>query len=164
MPNIHGLEVIAQIAVGLAGFSGVMVAVAKPSVGFNKVERFRLRSLIYGSFGAMFLAILPFAVFGGPWAESSSWRALGAIMTIYTIAGLSFLPAAGFRLRREHPEQVPRTLIAVQVGNHVITLLLALAILFGLTDHQASAYTLVLILLLVQGAIAFVRVLFYRRD
>lgn len=164
MPNIHGLEVIAQIAIGLAGFSGVMVAVARPSGGLNSVERFRVRALIYGSFGAMFLAIIPFAVFGGPWAESSSWRVLGAVMTIYTIAGLSFLPAAGFRLRRDYPEQFPRTLIVLQLGNHVITLLLALIILFGLTDHQASAYILALILLLVHGAVAFVRVLFYRRD
>lgn len=155
---------IAQIAVGLAGFSGVMVAVARPSGAFNPVERFRLRALIYGSFGAMFLAIIPFAVFGGPWTESSSWRVLGVVMTIYTIAGLSFLPAAGFRLRRDYPEQFPLPLVAIQMGNHVISLLLALAILFGLTDHQASAYILVLLLLLAHGAVAFVRVLFYKRD
>lgn len=155
---------ISQLALGLAGFSGVMVAFARPSGGFDPVERFRLRALIYASFGAMFLAIIPFAVFGGPWTESSSWRVLGATMTIYVIVGLSVLPAAAFRLRRDHPQQFPLPLVVFQLGNHVTTLFLALIILFRLTDHLASAYTLVLILLLVHGAIAFVRVLFSRRD
>lgn len=141
-----------------------MVAFARPSGGFNPVERFRLQALIYASFGAMFLAIIPFAVFDGPWAESASWRVLGVVMTVYTAAGLSFLPAAGFRLRRDHPDQFPLPLVAFQLGNHVVTFLLALVVLFGLSEYLANAYTLTLILLLVHGAIAFVRVLFQRRD
>lgn len=164
MPSIHGLEVIAQVAVGLAGFAGVMVAVAHPSGGFHPVERFRLRALIYGSLGAMFMALFPFAIFSGLWAESNSWRVSGALMTMYTGGGLLFVMPTAFRLRREHPDQFPRPLVVFQFLNHVVTFLLALVILLGLTDHQAGAYTLVLILLLAHGAIAFVRVLFYRRD
>lgn len=155
---------IAQIALGLAGFSGVMVAFARPSGGFNPVERFRLQALIFASFGAMFLAIIPFAVFGGPWTESTSWRVLGALMTMYAFAALYLLPAAGFRLRRDYPEQFPLPLVAFQVGNHIITFLLALVVLFGPTEYLGNIYTLALILVLGHGAIAFTRVLFFRRD
>jgi hypothetical protein len=162
--DINGLEVIAQIALGLAGFAGVMIALAHPSGGFNPVERFRLRALIYASFGAMFLAIIPFAVFGGPWSEATSWRVLGVVMAAYTGAGLLDLPRRAFRLRRVDPEQFPLPLVVVQLGAHVVTFLLALAVLFRLTEYRANAYVMALMLMLLHGAIAFVRVLICRRN
>ncbi|MBM3358647.1 MAG: hypothetical protein FJY54_13090 [Betaproteobacteria bacterium] len=162
--DTNGLEVIAQIALGLAGFSGVMIALARPSGGFDPVESFRLRALIYASFGAMFLAIIPFAVFGGPWSEATSWRVLGAVMAVYTGAGLLDLPRRAFRLRRVDPEQFPLPLVVIQFGTHVVTFLFALVVLFGLTEYRANAYVMALVLMLLHGAIAFVRVLMYRRS
>ncbi len=164
MPNIYGLEVIAQIALGLAGFSGVMMALASPSGALNPPDRFRLRSLSYTSFGAMFLAIIPFAVFGGPWPDSTSWRLLGVVMTVYTAAGLLFPPFVVFRLRHDFPDLFPLPLVVFVIGILVCTLLLALAVLFGSSEYRANAYTMALILMLLHGAIVFVRVLFHRRD
>jgi hypothetical protein len=164
IPNINGLEVIAQIALGLAGFSGVMIAVAHPSGGFSPPVRFRLRALLYASFGALFLAIIPFAVFNAPWPESTSWRLLGVVMTVYTAGGLLYFPRAAYHLKRGYPELFQPLLAAVQFTNDVCKFLLALAVLFGPSEYQANAYTLVLILLLLQGSIAFMRVLFQRRD
>ncbi len=141
-----------------------MIALARSSGGFNPPERFRLRALIYASFGAMFLAIIPFAIFGGPWPESTSWRLVGVVMTVYTAAGLLFLPPAAYRLRHDHPGSFPLPLVVILFGTHVCTFLLALVVLFGFSEYRANAYTMALILLLVHGAMAFVRVLFHRRD
>lgn len=163
IPNINGLGVIAPIALGLAGFSGVMIAFARPSGALTPPVRFRLHALSYASFGAMFLAIIPFAVFNGPWPELTSWRLLGVIATAYTAAGLFFFPVAVFRLRREYPDSFQLPLAAVLSVNDVCRFLLALVILFG-SKYHANAYILMLILLLLQGSIAFVRVLFERRD
>lgn len=161
--NINGLEVIAQIALGLAGFSGVMIAFARPSGALTPPVHFRLRALSYASFGAMFLAIIPFAVFNGPWPESTSWRLLGVVVTAYTAAGLLYFPIAAFRLRREYPHLFQLPLAVVLVVIDVCRFLLALAVLFG-SKYHANAYIMVLILLLLQGSITFIRGLFQMRD
>lgn len=163
IPNIPGLEVIAQIALGLAGFSGVMIALGRPSAAVDPPIRFRLRALCYASFGAMFLAIIPFAVFNGQWSDTTSWRLLGVVMTVVTTAGLLYFPFTAFRLRREYPDLFQLPLVVVQFANDVLRFLLALAVLFGSSRYQANAYIMVLILLLLQGSIAFVRVLFEKR-
>jgi len=111
----------------------------------------------------MFLAIIPFVVFNGPWSDSTSWRLLGVFVTVYTAAGLLYFPIAAFRLRRDYPDLFPLPLAVVQFTNDVCRFLLALAVLFG-SKYLANAYIMLLILLLLQGSIAFMRVLFQRRD
>lgn len=154
---------IAQIALGLAGFSGVMIAFARPSGELTPPVRFRLTSLSYSSFGAMFLAIIPFAIFNGPWPDSTSWRLLGVVVTVYTAAGLFYFPVAASRLRREYPDLFRLPMAVVLAVNDLCRFLLALAVLFG-SKYHAHAYIMVLILLLLQGSVAFMRVLFQRRD
>ena len=63
-----GLEVIAEVAIGLAGFSGLFVALTQTG-SFAPPERFRLQFLLYTSLGAMFLAMLPYAIFSRAWSE-----------------------------------------------------------------------------------------------
>ena len=62
--------------------------------------------LVYSSIGAMFLSVIPFAVFG-VWAESTSWSLLGVTITAYTAAGLVSFPIAAFRLSRDYPDLFP---------------------------------------------------------
>lgn len=84
-------------------------------------------------------------------------------MTGFTAAGLLYFPLAAFRLRREYPDLFQLPLVVVQFVNDALRFLLALTVLFDAGRYQANAYLMVLILLLLQGSIAFVRVLFERR-
>jgi hypothetical protein len=162
MVDLSAMEVVAEVALGLAGFSGVLIVLSRTSDGLGSAERFRLRSLIYASVGTMFLALLPLALFGGRWAEATVWQILGGVMTAYTAAGLMLLPPASFRLRHDFPDLFPLPLIFSQMAIHICSLLLAMSVLFRVTEHPLNAYVLGLILLLAHGAIAFVRTLFYR--
>lgn len=164
MADLSAMGVVAEVALGLAGFSGVLIVLSRTSDGLSPAERFRLRSLIYASIGTMFLALLPLALFGGRWAEPTVWQILGGVMTVYTAAGLMMLPSASIRLRRDFPELFPLPLILSQTTIHICSLSLASSVLFKLTEHPRNAYVLGLILLLAHGAIAFVRTLFYRRE
>ena len=60
--GLDGLATIAEVAIGLAGFSGVMIVLTRPGGGFNPPERFRLKVFVYSSMGPIFLALIPFAV------------------------------------------------------------------------------------------------------
>ena len=72
------LQTIAEISIGLAGFSGLVVALRKGSGPPDEIQRYRLRILFSLSFGAMFLSLLPDTLvnFGVPdegvWIVSSA--------------------------------------------------------------------------------------------
>ena len=53
------LQTIAEISIGLAGFSGLVVALRKDPGPLDDIQKYRLRILFSLSFGAMFLALLP---------------------------------------------------------------------------------------------------------
>jgi hypothetical protein len=161
--STDGLAVIAEVAIGLAGFSGILIVLTRPDGGFNPPERFRLRVLVFSSMGALFLAMIPFAVLDSDWSDHTSWQILGALVLIYTLYGLVSLPRISFELRRQYPDIFPLRLILTQVATHLGTLGLALPLCFGTSSNQQNLYTGALILILVHGAIAFVRLLFYRR-
>ena len=161
--GLDGLAIIAEVAIGLAGFSGVMIVLTRSSGEFSPPERFRLKVLVFSSMGPIFLALIPFAVLDSGWSQETSWRVLGFVVAIYGFAGLVSFPTAAYQLRRDYPEIFPLNLLVIQVALHVTTLALALVVSLGLTSHPLGAYTAALILVLLHGAIAFVRLLFYRR-
>ena len=72
------LQTIAEINIGLAGFSGLVVALRKGSGPLSDIQKYRLRILFSLSFGAMFLSLLPDTLvnFGVPdervWIGSSA--------------------------------------------------------------------------------------------
>jgi hypothetical protein len=161
--GLDGLAIIAEVAIGLAGFSGVMIVLTRTGGGFNPPERFRLQVLMYSSVGPIFLALIPFAVLDSDWSQETSWRVLGFVVAAYGFVGLVSFPPTSFRLRREYPEIFPLQLIVTQVVLHVAIVALALVLGLGMTGHALAVYTAVLILLLLHGAIAFIRLLFFRR-
>ena len=54
------LQTIAEISIGLAGFSGLVVALRKGSGPLDDIQKYRLRILFSLSFGAMFLSLPEF--------------------------------------------------------------------------------------------------------
>ena len=63
-PNFHALQLIAEIALGILGFSAILIGLSRKSDGFSAPDNFRIQLLSYSSIGAMFCALIPFAVFG----------------------------------------------------------------------------------------------------
>ena len=60
-PNFDAL--IGQIALGIIGFSAILIGLSRTSDGFSDPDDFRIQLLTYSAFGAMFGSIIPFAVF-----------------------------------------------------------------------------------------------------
>ena len=62
--EFHGsLQIIAEIGLGLAGFSGLIVALRKDVGPLTAVQKYRLQILLSLAFGAMFLSFLPKLLF-----------------------------------------------------------------------------------------------------
>ena len=152
---------IAEVAIGLAGFSGVFVALTQTG-SLPIQERFRLRFLLRTSLGAMFLAMLPYAVFTRSWSEQVTWLVLGSAITVYT----GLLVPFGFKavsLRRQYPDLFPVRAIALQAALILAAFGLSVAVLFAPLEDKLSGYIGVLLLLLAQATVVFIRLLFHRR-
>jgi hypothetical protein len=160
--DTSGLDVIAEVAIGLAGFSGVFVALTQ-SATIEPPERVRLQYLVYSSLGAMFLAILPHVVFARSWSDVTMWRLLGGVVTAYTALLLPFLFKA-ISLSREYPDLFTTRIMLVQGTIMVATIAMSVAVLVAPMEDKLSNYTGALLLLLGTATVVFVRLLFYRKS
>lgn len=62
MEEADTLATIAQISLGLAGFTGVVVSFDKINAALSRVDAFRLIILLSMSMGALMLALIPFGL------------------------------------------------------------------------------------------------------
>lgn len=120
MPTAELLIAIAQIAVALAGFSGLIAAIrtAAPE-GWHPRDIWSLSWMLGASIGALVLALLPLwlALFG--WSEELVYRVSSAFAFLYIGTFVCVMAWAGRRLTlKGHPPRVPffPTSIALLLG------------------------------------------------
>ena len=90
-PNFDALQLIAELALGIVGFSAILIGLSRSSDGFSAPDNFRIQLLTYSAFGAMFGSILPFAIFSDRNLELA-WLLNCWIICIYSVIGLLVFP------------------------------------------------------------------------
>ena len=160
MPD--ALSTIAEIALGLAGFSGVVVVLGRQPGAFTRVEAGRLVLLLVSSIGAMFLALLPLSLAPLELSDSLLWRISAATFTAFCL-GYWLIGRSRVRIVRTHAPEVYSFAVSVfnyaTVGTAVI---LQLVVLARPADLGPGFYVLGLLGLLLTATVQFVRMLFVR--
>ena len=161
-PNFHALQLIAEIALGILGFSAILIGLSRKSDGFSAPDNFRIQLLSYSSIGAMFCALIPFAVFGNIHNETS-WLIVNWILCLYSVLGLFIFPKRVISLRIQgYSDLFPLPLFTVQMGVLAVNFLISGLMILDFIEAKENFYVFCLMLFLVQGSIAFVRTIFYR--
>ena len=57
-PNFDAFQLIGQIALGIIGFSAILIGLSRTSEGFSEPDNFRVQLLTYSAFGSMFLSLI----------------------------------------------------------------------------------------------------------
>jgi hypothetical protein len=118
------LETIAQIAIGLTGFTGVVVSFAAQPDRWTPVDRARLQLMLASSIGVLFLALLPLALIALGLAPTLVWRLASAALLIVSLAiTASFVRRAhglGLKDRREFAPSIYLPLVAGTLANLVV--------------------------------------------
>ena len=149
------LWVVAEIAIGFAGFTGVVAVFGKQSWG--ALNRYRFTALWATSLSTMLFALLPFLLFYGGLPEADVWRyCSGALALLMIIVNSVELPRS-WKLGPQMP----------QTDKVVLTLLVAVlvAALAGLVWNASSSvptltpYFAALMYLLLVATTMFVRLL-----
>ena len=161
-PNFHALQLIAEIALGILGFSAILIGLSRKSDGFSAPDNFRIQLLSYSSIGAMFCALIPFAVFGNIYNQTS-WLIVNWILCLYSVLGLSIFPKRVINLRLQgYSDLFPLPLFIIQMGMLAANFLISGLMIIDFIEAKKNFYVICLMLFLIQGSIAFVRTIFYR--
>ena len=161
-PNFHALQLIAEIALGILGFSAILIGLSRKSDGFSAPDNFRIQLLSYSSIGALFCALIPFAVFGNIHNETS-WLIVNWILCLYSVLGLFIFPKRVISLRIQgYSDLFPLPLFIIQMGVLAVNFLISGLMIIDFIEAKENFYVFCLMLFLIQGSIAFVRTIFYR--
>jgi hypothetical protein len=95
-PN-EALLTTSELALGLAGFTGIIGAFHARSGPWIPADAWRLASLLSVSLGVLFLSLIPLALANFPLSSETSWRISSFLMALFT--AVLFL-AIGLRMRR----------------------------------------------------------------
>ncbi|MDH3468341.1 MAG: hypothetical protein OES26_20960 [Gammaproteobacteria bacterium] len=160
--EFHGsLQVIAEIGIGLAGFSGLIVALRKNAGPLTAVQKYRLQILLSLAFGAMFLSLLPELLFSFGSDPQDVWRLSSACLSIYSILFLIWWIRESLYIKDANPELFNWFAYSRMVAGHVVIILMQLSSVFSIFDFADDAsYVVALIWYLLHSAQQFTRMLF----
>ena len=157
----ESLQTISEISIGLAGFSGLIVALRKNPGPLTDVQKYRLKILFAMTFGAMFLSLLPDLLLNFAVPGERIWFDASAAMFTYSLFFIIWLIAGARRVAKVAPEIFDWVVFSSLTGGHIIVLLLQLGVVTGFIEGRApGAYTLGLIWYLIHAAQQFTRMLF----
>jgi hypothetical protein len=154
----------AEVAVALAGFSGVVVVLGRPSLSdWTPVDVLRLQSLLGVSLGAVILALLPLAFYHAGLTHALAIGLSSSLMAGYIlIAGVLFQRS----IRGLSPESrqllsggLTGVLSAIWLLVFLVVVLNAIGIVFR---HEFGAYFLCLLWFLVVAVVQFARIILVR--
>ena len=163
-PNFEGLQLIAEIAVAIVGFSAILIALSRSSGVFSDPDNFRVRLLTYSAFGAMFGGLLPFGIFNINNVDLS-WKIICWSICLYSVIGLLVFPKRMLLLRDQGYKHIfPIKLFIFQTGLLATVFIASGLMIIGYLQALTNIYVGCLILFLVQSTLAFIRTMFVRVD
>lgn len=148
---------IAELSVGLAGFSGV-VAALQARDRWNPWDRLRTGSLLAVTLGALVLSLLPVVLDSLGASRELVWRCSSASILGYGLSYVVAIVRATNRVDRNllpHARHIEIIFVAIGITNIALQILNLAAATFGL-------FFAGLVLCLVYGAIQFAGILFQR--
>ena len=161
MDGAEILTTIAQLGVGVAGFSGIAIAFNRQPGRLSDVEAFRVIILFATSLAAVFLSLIPFALhyFGLP--DFIVWRVSSGLCTLFEFIFVLSRVRPTRRFLREQPEIFSLPQLGFLIFGHIVNTVLQLGNTLDLFGRNHLALFLFGVLwLLFHGAFQFGRILF----
>jgi hypothetical protein len=154
-------QTIAEIGIGLGGFSGLVVALRRDAGPLTDVQKYRLSILFSMSFGAIFLSFVPDLYINLGMPVASLWIFASSLLATYSILFLFWWIRASRRVAKVAPEIFSTGPFVFMSTGHVVVLLLQLGVIFGVTDDSRSGFfSFGLVWYLISGSQQFIRMLF----
>ncbi len=161
MEESETLRTLAEVAVALTGFTGIVAVLGRRAGGeWSPLEWLRLRMLLEASLAVLFLSLLPVLLSTLRPSQGSLWRVANSAQVVVHLGGALLLV---LRVSRLEPSQWPseeRWLTALLAPLSLVIILVQAGAVLGLLPGVASfVYLLGLMYLLALAALHFVLLL-----
>jgi hypothetical protein len=158
----NALLTLAQVAIGLAGFSAILVALSGKPHQWTPVDSFRIRNILAFTFQSVFLSLVPFVLAFFSLREATVWHVSLLILALATVGDVVLVLSGVYRLPR--PD---RAVLKATVVSAVTALLCAVAAVellaaFAIVRTPAGVFFLGLVVLLGVSTVLVARFLFAR--
>jgi hypothetical protein len=154
------LTTIAQLAMAVTGFSGIVIVFKRQPGQLSDLERFRISLLVSNSLAAVFLSLLPFAFFHFGWRDETIWRMASGACLVFEAIFISSHISPVRRFLRAHRELFNLGLLSFVTCGHIINMIAQLLNALGMFHAKLSIFVLGMLWLLFHGAFQFGRILF----
>jgi hypothetical protein len=156
------LLTLAQVAIGLAGFSAILVALSGKPHQWTPVDAFRIRNILALSFQSVFLSLVPFVLAFFSLPQSAVWQLSLLILALGTLGGVLLVLSGVYRLAR--PERAVLNALVVSAVTAVLSAMAAVELLaaFGIVRPAPGVFFLGLVVLLGVSTVLVARFLFAR--
>jgi hypothetical protein len=158
----NALLTLAQVAIGLAGFSAILVALSGKPHQWTPVDAFRIRNILAFTFQSVFLSLIPFVLAFFSLPEATVWQVSLLILAAATLGSVLLVLGGVYRLS---PSE--RAVLNAAVVSAVIVILCFMAAVellaaFGLVRPGSGVFFLGLVALLGVSTVLVARFLFAR--
>lgn len=156
------LLTLAQIAIGLAGFSAILVALSGKPHQWTPVDAFRIRNILALSFQTVFLSLIPFVLAFFSLPESKVWQVSLLIIALGTLGGVLLVLSGVYRLSR--PERAVLNAVVVSTVTAILSTMAVVELLaaFGIVRPATGVFFFGLVVLLGVSTVLVARFLFAR--
>jgi hypothetical protein len=159
--TVELLIAVAQLALGVAGFSGIAMYFKRKPGPLTNIEVYRIAILFFNAFAAVFLALAPFPLEAFGFSGPSVWRISSAIMAAFEIAFHWYYLPRSQRYLRQVPELFNRYSLVLTYTGGLGNLVLQLANALGIAgSRHAAIFMLGVLWLLFHATFQFGRILF----
>jgi hypothetical protein len=158
------LTIIAEVSIGLAGFGGVVLVLAKGPGEWDPADAIRIRFLLVAAFGALFSSLVPLGTVWGGASEATGIRWGSAVLLLF----LSYWMAGGVRavtrLEPEAREMFSPSIAILMLAVWLFASVGQLAVVLALTGPEVSRWLFFVGLLcpMAYAAFVFIRLIFVR--
>lgn len=158
----NALLTFAQLAIGLAGFSAILVALSGKPHQWTPVDAFRIRNILAFTFQSVFLSLVPFVLAFFSLPASTVWRLSLLILAAATLGGVLLVLSGVYRLSRSQRAVLKALVVSTVVAVLCIMAAVELLAAFGILRPASGVFFLGLVVLLGVSTALVARFLFAR--
>lgn len=156
------LLTFSQVAIGLAGFAAILVALSGKPHQWSAVDAFRIRNILAFSFESVFLSLVPFVLSFFSLPEALVWQVSLWILALATLGGLVQIIAGVYRMSHADRAVLKYLVISAVSALLCVMALIELLAAVGCIHPAPAVFFLGLVVLLGISAVLVARFLFAR--
>lgn len=150
------------MAIGLAGFSAILVALSGKPHQWTPVDAFRIRNILAFSFQSVFLSLVPFVLAFFSLPEATVWQVSLLILAIATLGDVLLTLSGVYRLSPSERAVLKAVVVSTVTAVLSVMTVVELLAAFGSIRPASGVFFLGLVVLLGVSAVLVARFLFAR--